>query len=85
VHVGNGRAVVVYDVLYRLLRLLYPKVTYVRNLTDVEDKINARAAELGIPIETLTERTTADFHRDVEALGALPRTSSRARPVISGR
>jgi len=71
VHVGNGRAVVVYDVLYRLLRLLYPKVTYVRNLTDVEDKINARAAELGIPIETLTERTTADFHRDVEALGAL--------------
>jgi cysteinyl-tRNA synthetase len=72
VHVGNGRAVVVYDVLYRLLRRLYPKVTYVRNLTDVEDKINARAAELGIPIETLTERTTADFHRDVEALGALP-------------
>jgi len=71
VHVGNGRAVVVYDVLYRLLRLLYPKVTYVRNLTDVEDKINARAAELGIPIETLTERTTADFHRDVEAPGAL--------------
>ncbi len=72
VHVGNARAVVVYDVLYRLSRLLYPKVTYVRNLTDVEDRINARAAELGIPIETLTERTTADFHRDVAALGALP-------------
>lgn len=72
VHVGNGRAVVVYDVLYRLLRHLYPKVTYVRNLTDVEDKINARAAELGIPIATLTEQTTADFHQDIGALGALP-------------
>ena len=88
VHVGNGRAVVVYDVLYRLLRLLYPKVTYVRNLTDVEDKINARAAELGIPIETLTERTTADFHRDVEALGALspdvePRATGHIREMIA--
>jgi cysteinyl-tRNA synthetase len=72
VHVGNGRAVVVYDVLYRLLRVLYPKVTYVRNLTDVEDKINARAAELGIPIATLTEKTTEDFHEDIAALGALP-------------
>ena len=51
---------------------LYPKVTYVRNLTDVEDKINARAAELGVPIETLTEQTTADFHQDIAALGALP-------------
>jgi cysteinyl-tRNA synthetase len=72
VHVGNGRAIVVYDVLYRLLRHLYPKVTYVRNLTDVEDKINARAAELGIPIATLTERTTVDFHQDIAVLGALP-------------
>jgi cysteinyl-tRNA synthetase len=71
VHVGNGRAVVVYDVLLRLLRRLYPKVTYVRNLTDVEDKINARAAELGVPIETLTLRTTTDFHQDIAALGAL--------------
>jgi cysteinyl-tRNA synthetase len=72
VHVGNGRSAVVYDVLYRLLRHLYPKVTYVRNLTDVEDKINARAAELSIPIATLTEQTTADFHQDIAALGALP-------------
>jgi cysteinyl-tRNA synthetase len=72
VHVGNARAVVVYDVLYRLLRHLFPKVTYVRNLTDVDDKINARAAELGIPIGTLTARTTADFHADTEQLGALP-------------
>jgi cysteinyl-tRNA synthetase len=72
VHVGNARAVVVYDVLYRLLKHLFPKVTYVRNLTDVDDKINARAAELGIPIGTLTERTTADFHADTDQLGALP-------------
>src|ERR1700692_1150144 len=71
-HVGNARPEVVYDVLVRLLRRLYSKVTYVRNLTDVEDKINARAAELGIPIGTLTERTTADFHQDIAALGALP-------------
>jgi cysteinyl-tRNA synthetase len=79
VHVGNGRAVVVYDVLFRLLRRLYPKVTYVRNLTDVEDKINARAAELGVPIEVLTERTTADFHQDIAALGALlPTVEPRA-------
>jgi len=72
VHVGNARPVVVYDVLARLLRRLYPRVTYARNITDVEDKINARAADLGIPIETLTERTTIDFHNDMTALGALP-------------
>ncbi len=72
VHIGNARPVVVFDVLARLLRKLYPQVTYVRNITDVEDKINARAAELGIPIEELTARTTADFHADTAALGALP-------------
>ena len=54
VHVGNARPAVVYDVLARLLRKLYPHVTYVRNITDVEDKINARASELGVPIEELT-------------------------------
>jgi cysteinyl-tRNA synthetase len=88
VHVGNGRAVVVYDVLYRLLRHLYPKVTYVRNLTDVEDKINARAAELNIPIATLTEETTADFHHDIAALGALlpdvePRATGHIHEMIA--
>jgi len=88
VHVGNGRAVVVYDVLYRLLRHLYPRVTYVRNLTDVEDKINARAAELSIPIATLTEQTTADFHQDIAALGALlpdvePRATGHIHEMIA--
>ena len=72
VHVGNARPAVVYDLLARLLRLLYPHVTYVRNITDVEDKINARAGELGVPIEELTARTTADYHADMAALGALP-------------
>jgi cysteinyl-tRNA synthetase len=71
-HVGNARPEVVYDVLVRVLRYLYSKVTYVRNLTDVEDKINARAAELGIPIGTLTEKTTEDYHRDMGALGVPP-------------
>jgi len=71
-HVGNARAIVVYDTLARLLRALYPRVTYVRNITDVEDKINARAAENGETIAALTARTTAFFHADMAALGALP-------------
>jgi len=71
-HVGNARPVVVFDVLVRLLRRLYPRVTYVRNITDVDDKINARAAESGEPIAAITARTTADFHADIAALGARP-------------
>ncbi len=71
-HVGNARPVVVYDVVARLLRHIYPHVTYVRNITDVEDKINARAQETGESIEAITARTTADFHADMAALGALP-------------
>jgi cysteinyl-tRNA synthetase len=71
-HIGNARPVVAFDVLYRLLKRLYPQVTYVRNITDVDDKINARAAETGENIRTLTERTAQQFHDDVEALGALP-------------
>jgi cysteinyl-tRNA synthetase len=72
VHIGNARPEVVYDVLNRLLRRLYPRVTYVRNITDVEDKINARAKELGEPIAALTARTIADYHADMAALGAIP-------------
>ena len=72
-HLGNARPVVVYDVLARLLRRLYPgAVTYVRNITDVDDKINARAQESGEPIAAITARTTVDFHTDMAALGALP-------------
>ena len=71
-HVGNARPIVVYDVVARLLRRLYPRVTYARNITDVDDKINARAKETGQPIGAITARTTADFHADIAALGALP-------------
>ncbi|MCC6948494.1 MAG: cysteine--tRNA ligase [Bradyrhizobiaceae bacterium] len=73
-HIGNARPVIVFDVLYRLLRHLYgpEHVKYVRNITDVDDKINARAAMLGIPIRQLTEETYANFQEDVKALGCLP-------------
>ena len=72
IHIGNARPVVVFDVLARLLRYYYPRVTYVRNITDVDDKINTRAAERGITIRALTDETTAQFHADCTALGALP-------------
>jgi cysteinyl-tRNA synthetase len=73
-HIGNARPVIVFDLLYRLLRHLYgaEHVTYVRNITDVDDKINARAAEQGISIRELTESTYANFKADVTALGCLP-------------
>jgi cysteinyl-tRNA synthetase len=71
-HLGNARPVVVFDVLARLLRRLYPRVTYVRNITDVDDKINARSLETGEPIAAITARTAADFHADMAALGNLP-------------
>ncbi len=71
-HIGNLRAMLIPDVLVRLLRRMYPRVTFVRNITDVDDKINARAAEQGVPIDSLTARTIADFHADLDAVGILP-------------
>jgi cysteinyl-tRNA synthetase len=73
-HIGNARAFVVFDVLYRLLRDIYGRdhVVYVRNITDIDDKINAAARRNGEPIASLTARTTAAFHADMEALGTLP-------------
>ena len=75
-HIGNARPVIVFDVLFRLLRHIYGEdhVTYVRNITDVDDKINARAAQEGVPIRELTERTAKQFHDDIRALGVLPPT-----------
>jgi cysteinyl-tRNA synthetase len=75
-HIGNARPVIVFDVLFRLLRHIYGEshVTYVRNVTDVDDKINARALERGISIRDLTEETYRNFKEDVAALGALPPT-----------
>jgi len=85
-HIGNARPAIVFDVLYRLLRHLYgaEHVTYVRNITDVDDKINARAAEeypklpLNEAIRLVTEKTERQYHEDVDALGCL-------RPTIEPR
>ena len=79
VHIGNGRPVIVFDTLFRLLRHIYgaEHVTYARNITDVDDKINARAArdfpgvDLNAAISKLTEETTRQYHADCAALGAL--------------
>ena len=72
VHIGNARPIVVFDVLVRLLRYLYPRVTYVRNITDVDDKIINRARDKNIGIDQLCNDTIANFQDDVAALGALP-------------
>ncbi|MDF3074336.1 MAG: cysS [Alphaproteobacteria bacterium] len=74
IHIGNARPIVVFDVLFRLLQRLYPRVSYVRNVTDVEDKIMERAQENGESIEILTQRTTAQFRDDIRHLNALPPT-----------
>jgi cysteinyl-tRNA synthetase len=75
-HIGNARPVIVFDILFRVLRYFYGEeaVTYARNLTDVDDKINARAALENISIYELTEKTTAQFQKDVCALGCLSPT-----------
>ncbi|MEK7654876.1 MAG: cysteine--tRNA ligase [Pseudomonadota bacterium] len=85
IHVGNARPLIVFDVLYRLLRSAYPRVTYVRNITDIDDKIMARAKERAIDIQTLTTQTTADFHKDVAALGTLaPDFEPKATEYVDG-
>ena len=87
IHVGNARPIIIFDVLYRLLQHLYPRVTYVRNITDIDDKIIVRAAERGEEIDALTERTIRQFHHDIEALGTLkpdiePRATDHIHDMI---
>ncbi len=72
IHIGNARPLVVFDVMARLLRKVYGKATYVRNITDVDDKINNRAVERGISIRELTDSTIVQFHADAAALGCNP-------------
>jgi cysteinyl-tRNA synthetase len=84
-HLGNARPVLVFDVLFRLLRHVYGDnaVTYVRNFTDVDDKINARAAETGRDIREITDETIGWYHADMDALGALrPTNEPRATDWI---
>jgi len=86
-HIGNARPVVVFDTLYRLLRLLYgaEHVVYVRNITDIEDKIIAAADASGEDIRSLTTRTAAAYHADMAALNALPPSHEpRATEHIAG-
>jgi len=77
-HIGNARAAVVYDLLYRVLQRHYDNVIYARNITDVDDKINAAAREQDVPIETITARYTEVYHDDMRRLNVLP-------PVIEPR
>ena len=72
IHIGNARPLVVFDVLVALLRASYPQVSYVRNITDVDDKINARAGERGISIQELCTQTIEAFHEDTKALLVSP-------------
>ncbi|WP_187429940.1 Cysteine--tRNA ligase [Roseobacter fucihabitans] len=84
-HLGNARPVIVFDVLYRLLRHVYGEdhVKYVRNFTDVDDKINARAAESGRSIGEITDETSRWFLEDMAAVGALePNAMPRATQYI---
>jgi cysteinyl-tRNA synthetase len=84
VHIGNARPVVVFDTLYRLLKRHYPRVTYVRNITDIDDRIIVRAADNGESIEALTNRTADAYRSDMRRLGALaPDVEPRATQYVA--
>ena len=89
-HIGNFRPVVVFDLLFRVLRELYGEdaVVYAANVTDVDDKINRKAAEEGVPIATVTDRYLAAYNADAKALGALaptfqPRVTETMAEIIA--
>jgi cysteinyl-tRNA synthetase len=84
VHIGNARPVVAFDVLYRLLKRRYPRVTYVRNITDIDDRIIVRAADNKETIEALTGRTGSAYQSDMQRLGALaPDHEPRATEYVA--
>jgi cysteinyl-tRNA synthetase len=89
-HIGNARPVVVFDLLFRLLRRLYgdEAVVYARNITDVDDKINQAAIDQGVDIGAITDKFTAIYHQDMDALGALrptlePRATAHIEPMLA--
>ena len=88
-HLGNARPVIIFDTLFRLLRHVYgeDKVTYVRNFTDVDDKINARAAQTGQSIREITDGTIGLYLDDMDAVGAMhpthmPRATEYIQPMV---
>jgi cysteinyl-tRNA synthetase len=84
VHIGNARPVVAFDVLYRLLKRRYPRVTYVRNITDIDDRIISRAAANKESIAALTGRTGSAYQSDMKRLGALsPDAEPRATEYVA--
>ncbi|MDA7705627.1 cysteine--tRNA ligase [Rickettsiales bacterium] len=83
-HIGNARSIVIYDLLYRFLQNQFPKVTYVRNITDVDDKINKAAKENNISIKQLTNKVIEDFNYDINYLNVLrPTFEPKATENIS--
>src|ERR1700722_5550143 len=89
-HIGNARPVVVFDTLFRLLRRIYgeSQVLYAANVTDVDDKINQKAAEEGVPIDVITTRYLDAYHADMSQLGALqptfePRATRTMEAIIA--
>ena len=89
-HVGNARPLIVFDILFRLLSKLYPKskVTYVRNITDIDDKIIEASNRLNISIQDLTNKVTKDFHNDCHYLGCLnptvePKATEHLNEMVS--
>lgn len=70
-HIGNARPAVIFDMVARVLRTQFSKVTYVRNITDIDDKINAAAAAQGVDISVITEKFTQAYHQDLAALSVL--------------
>ncbi|WP_428380284.1 cysteine--tRNA ligase [Nevskia ramosa] len=87
-HIGNARPAVVFDVLARVLRRRYPRVDYTRNITDIDDKINAAAAKEGVAIKVITERYTDIYHEDLDALGVArptyePKVTEHLAHIIS--
>jgi len=82
-HIGNARPAVIFDLLQRLLEQYYEKVIYARNITDVDDKINAAAAELGVPISEISSKYADAYHADMAAIGVgLPDIEPRATDHI---